>query len=118
MPHLFSYGTLQQEDVQRSTFGRKLSGQTDQLVGFEQSMVKIDDPEVVATSGKTHHPIVRFTGNQSDRVPGTVFEITDEELAQADRYEVAVYKRVGTVLASGLTAWLYVDARFAPPDGQ
>ncbi len=35
MPLLFSYGTLQQEDVQLSTFGRLLQGQRDELLGFE-----------------------------------------------------------------------------------
>ncbi len=113
MPHLFSYGTLQQEEVQISTFGRRLVGHADELLGFSQSLVKIDDPEAVATSGKTHHPIVKFTGASGDRVAGTVFEITDLELANADKYEVAAYQRVAADLASGLRAWVYVDARFA-----
>ena len=44
-----------------------------------------------------------------------VFEITDAELADADRYEErAVYKRIRTTLASGTEAWVYVDARSAP----
>ena len=115
MPHLFSYGTLQQTDVQRSTFGRLLSGRADTLPGYAQDMVAIDDPAVVATSGKTHHPIVKHSGVAADRVAGTVFEISDAELAQADRYEVAAYRRVAVTLASGLSAWVYVDARFAPP---
>ena len=91
---LFSYGTLQQEDVQRATFGRRLTGVSDALVGYRQSMVAIDDPEVVRTSGKTHHPIVAFTGHSDDHVAGMVFEITDAELAHADAYEVAAYIRV------------------------
>jgi len=114
MPLLFSYGTLQQEDVQLCTFARKLVGEADALVGFEQSMVEIDDPEVVRTSGKTHHPIVRHTGLPADLVPGTVFEITEEELGRADDYEVEAYKRVLAGLASGKSAWVYVDAQFAP----
>src|SRR5271169_3072501 len=77
MPKLFSYGTLQQEDVQLATFGRRLAGVSDALVGYRQSMVTIDDPEVVRTSDKTHHPIVAHTGRDADRVPGTVFEISD-----------------------------------------
>ena len=115
MPHLFSYGTLQQDDVQRATFGRLLSGRADVLPGYEQAMVAIDDPEVVATSGKTHHPIVKHSGVATDRVAGTVFEISDAELAQADAYEVDAYRRVAVALASGVRAWVYVDARFAPP---
>ncbi|HVI50811.1 MAG TPA: gamma-glutamylcyclotransferase family protein [Candidatus Sulfotelmatobacter sp.] len=108
---LFSYGTLQLESVQLSTFGRLLDGQADQLSGYRQEMVKITDPEVVATSGKTHHPIVIHSGDPRDAIPGMVFFITSAELARADSYEVADYKRVSTVLASGLTAWVYVDAR-------
>jgi hypothetical protein len=100
--------------VQLSTFGRLLEGQTDELLGFEQSLVRIEEPQVVAASGKTHHPIVKFNGRSDSRVSGTAFEITDAELASADRYEVAAYKRVAAMLASGKQAWVYVDARFAP----
>jgi hypothetical protein len=117
MPLLFSYGTLQQGNVQRATFGRLLSGHADALVGFARSLVKIEDAAVVAASGLAHHPIVRHTGAPSDRVEGTVFEITDDELASADRYEVAAYVRIATTLASGRQAWVYVDARFAPGAG-
>jgi Gamma-glutamyl cyclotransferase, AIG2-like len=114
MPKLFSYGTLQQEDVQLATFGRRLTGMRDALVGFSQSMVAIDDPEVVRKSGRTHHPIVAFTGASEDRVPGMAFEISDAELVHADAYEVAAYVRVKAPLASGLDAWVYVDARGKP----
>jgi gamma-glutamylcyclotransferase (GGCT)/AIG2-like uncharacterized protein YtfP len=114
MPLLFSYGTLQQENVQLSTFGRLLDGQHDNLVGYAQDLVRIEDPHVVATSGKTHHPIVKFTGNPTDLVSGTVFKVTESELANADAYEVAAYKRVAADLGSGRVAWVYVDARFAP----
>jgi len=106
---LFSYGTLQQHEVQQASFGRLLKGAPDALVGWKQEMVEITDPDVLAKSGKRFHPIV-MQGTASDRVPGTVFEITAEELAAADRYEVADYKRVSAKLASGLTAWVYVKA--------
>lgn len=72
MPLLFSYGTLQQPNVQLATFGRELPGTSDSLDGYEQSLVAIDDPEVVRTSGKTHHPIVKYTGTAAARVSGTV----------------------------------------------
>lgn len=115
MPLLFSYGTLQQENVQLATFGRQLEGSPDSLVGYEQALVAIDDPEVVRTSGKSHHPIVKFTGAPTALVAGTVFEISHSELEQADRYEVSAYTRVLAKLHSGRNAWVYVDARFAPP---
>jgi gamma-glutamylcyclotransferase (GGCT)/AIG2-like uncharacterized protein YtfP len=106
---LFSYGTLQQEEVQLASFGRRLAGQADALPGWRQAMVEITDPDVIAKSGKSHHPVV-LPGRHDDGVTGTVFEITGEELAAADRYEVSEYKRVAVTLASGLTAWVYVKA--------
>ena len=107
---LFSYGTLQQTDVQRATFGRLLEGRGDVLPGYAHSMVEIRDPAVVATSGKTHHPIVRHTGNPGDVIEGQVFRITQDELAMADAYEVDDYKRVSVRLGSGLEAFVYVAA--------
>ncbi len=115
MPLIFSYGTLQQENVQLSTFGRLLHGQMDELPGFEPSLVRIEDPQLAAPTGKTHHANVTFNGRNDSRVSGTVFEITDAELAAADQYEqLAAYKRVTAMLASGKQAWVYVDARSAP----
>lgn len=108
---LFSYGTLQLEAVQLSTFNRKLDGRADHLPGYRQEMVEITDPQVVATSGKSHHPIVIRTGNPQDKIAGMVFFVTPDELIRADSYEVADYRRESVILASGLTAWVYVDAR-------
>jgi hypothetical protein len=112
---LFSYGTLQLESVQLATFGRVLVGKADGLPGFEQSLVKIEDASVVATSGRTHHPIVRFTGRASDIVYGTAFEVTEEEVQKADTYEVSDYKRISVTLLSGARACVYVDARNEMP---
>ena len=115
MPLLFSYGTLQRDDVQQSTFGRLLDGHRDELPGFEPALVSIDDPQLAAAVGRTHHANVTFTGRQDSRVAGMVFEVTNAELAAADDYEqVAAYVRIGVTLASGREAWVYVDARSAP----
>jgi hypothetical protein len=112
MPLLFSYGTLQQTEVQLSTFGRRLEGQKDELPGFVQSLVAIEDPQLIATSGRTHNANVTFDGRHDSRVSGTVFEVTDAELAAADEYErVAAYIRITAMLASGQEAWVYVDLR-------
>lgn len=107
MPRLFSYGTLQQEGVQLANFGRKLSGSKDVLQGYVVGEIEITDERVLRESGQAMHPILRFTGNQSDEVEGTVFEITDAELAQADDYEVDDYIRVSAKLKSGTDAWIY-----------
>ena len=110
MPLLFSYGTLQREDVQRATFGRPLRGRPDELLGFALSTKRVDDPAFVAASGKADHAIVRRTGRPDDRVRGTVLEVTDDELARADAYEPAGYVRVLAPLASGGEAWVYAAA--------
>ena len=107
MPLLFSYGMLQQDAVQLSTFGRLLQGEPDELVGFERSLIRIEDPRFVATSGKADHAIVRFTGRDDGRVAGMVFEVSDAELAKADQYEPAGYRRISATLASGRQAWVY-----------
>jgi hypothetical protein len=106
---LFSYGTLQDPTVQISNFGRELAGQADALCGYTQTLVAITDPQVVALSGKTHHPIVRSSENPNDEIRGMLFEITAEELAAADAYEVADYQRVAVILKSGAQAWVYVS---------
>ena len=113
---LFSYGTLQLESVQISTFGRELAGTKDALPEFEQGLLAIDDPAVAAALGKTHYSIARYTGRASDAVPGMVFAITPDELRQADDYEIPEYKRVAVVLRSGAKAWAYVDAQNGPPE--
>jgi gamma-glutamylcyclotransferase (GGCT)/AIG2-like uncharacterized protein YtfP len=114
MPLIFSYGTLQQHEVQLATFGRLLQGRQDELVGFAPSLVEIEDSALATALGRTHHDNVTFNGRNDSRVGGMVFEISDAELADADRYEEqASYKRIHTTLASGTQAWVYVDARSA-----
>ena len=54
--------------------------------------------------------VVRATGRDADRVPGTVFELTAAELARADDYETDDYARVRVRLASGTRAWVYAEA--------
>lgn len=107
---LFSYGTLQQDDVQLATFGRRLEGRADALPGYATSLFEITDTGVIATSGKTHHLMARPTGDPADEVAGVAFRITPAELAAADTYEVSAYKRIAVRLKSGLEAFVYVAA--------
>lgn len=107
---LFSYGTLQDPAVQQANFGRLLEGAPDGLIGFVIGEVEITDAEVIAESGLTHHPILRPSGDPADAVDGTVFRITEAELAAADVYEAEDYKRVLVPLTSGVEAWVYIAA--------
>lgn len=107
---LFSYGTLQYENVQFANFGRILQGSPDQLPAFKLSMLEITDPAVIAISGEGFHPVITYTGNLEEQVNGIVFEISPIELERADIYEVSEYKRINVELASGISAWVYVNA--------
>lgn len=110
MENLFSYGTLQLEAVQLTTFERILEGFTDCLIGYKLSFVKIEDEAVIALSGITAHPIIKFTNNPNDKISGTVYTITQQELYQADRYEVDDYKRINVELQSGKKAWVFISS--------
>jgi hypothetical protein len=73
MPLLFSYGTLQQEAVQITTFGRRLRGHPDVLVNFELSTLKIEDK--VRRSEWQERARDRDVHREDDhRVSGIVFE--------------------------------------------
>jgi gamma-glutamylcyclotransferase (GGCT)/AIG2-like uncharacterized protein YtfP len=111
LENLFSYGTLQMEAVQLATFDRKLVGEPDELLGYRQTRLQIQDRSVAATSGAQYHLNAQFTGHDSDFVLGTMFKVTKKELEQADLYEDAAnYKRVSVQLKSGRRAWVYVAA--------
>jgi gamma-glutamylcyclotransferase (GGCT)/AIG2-like uncharacterized protein YtfP len=111
MEQLFSYGTLQIEEVQFSTFGRRLAGESDSLSGYRQARVEIRDADAIAANGAEYYLNAEFTGNDSDSVSGTRFEVTRNELEQADAYEAtADYKRVRVQLKSGVQSWVYVNA--------
>ena len=107
---MFSYGTLQQPEVQRATFGREVPGQPDAIVGYDLDYVTITDPHVIATSGSDRHPILRPTARVDAHVDGSVFEISEAKLAAADEYEVDDYRRIAVPLRSGASAWVYVFA--------
>jgi len=94
---LFSYGSLQNREIQLRTFGRELNGREDSLPGY---VVVKHEPSPANLSRSS---------NPGDEVRGMVFEITEAELAEADEYEAADgYRRVLVTLQSGLRAWVYM----------
>jgi gamma-glutamylcyclotransferase (GGCT)/AIG2-like uncharacterized protein YtfP len=106
MCKLFSYGTLQDEAVQLQTFGRKLLGAKDSLVGYKIELIEIVDPEIIKLSGKKYHPnLVLFADG---KVSGMVFEVTEEEIKQCDDYEKQ-YERSLVKLESGAEAFIYME---------
>lgn len=104
---LFSYGTLRDEAVQLKTFGRRLFGETDSLVGYRLTTVEIVDERFAAKHGSKQLN-AQLTGDASDVIEGSVLKLTGAELEAADTYEPADYKRERVQLKSGVRAWLYV----------
>jgi AIG2-like family. len=90
-------------------FGRRLQGQSDTLVGYRLTTLRIEDQEFVTKSGSADHRNLQFTGSASDYVEGTAFEVTRRELEQADAYEPDGYERVSVRLKSGQDAWVYMN---------
>jgi len=106
---LFSYGTLQDKKVQIANFGREMKGREDVLPGYARRAIVITDPTVVALTGESNHTNLVPSSHPEDAVSGTVFEITAQELAAADRYEEgAKYHRIIVTLRSGARAWVYL----------
>ena len=113
-PRIFSYGTLRQPEVQRALYGREVPTAPDALPGWRVDWLRITDPEVVRISGSDRHPILRRAG-ALDSVEGARLELTDEELAATDDYEVDDYRRVEVLLASGVAAWAYLAPETLTP---
>ena len=109
---LFSYGTLQLEKVQIENYGRILIGKPDRLTGYKIEKLQITDSTVLAKSELEYHPIAVKSENENDFIEGMLFEITDTELTETDKYEVSQYHRVMETFESGKKAWIYVAKKF------
>ncbi|CAN1521943.1 Gamma-glutamyl cyclotransferase-like [Flavobacteriaceae bacterium] len=105
MQKLFAYGSLQHEDVQEDLFGRLLKGTPETLIGYELNEIQIEEE-----FGIVHYPIIMETNKAEDTISGIVYEVSLNELHQADLYEGKHYKRVEVQLQSNQKAWAYSAA--------
>lgn len=105
---LFSYGTLREEPVQRAVFGHAVEGVSDAILGYRLCAITLADARTIALSGTADHTILEPTGRSDDQVEGIVLELNAADLARADAYEDAAYKRVRAAMRSGAEAWVYV----------
>ena len=110
MPYLFSYGTLQKEEVQRKLFGRNLDGLPTSLKGYKATPIEIRDEEFLS-KGEESNQLIALPSLENDRIEGTLFEVTDEELALADSYEPVDYKRIKVLFESGKEGWIYTSVQ-------
>lgn len=100
---LFSYGNLQQKDLQVAIFGRELPGRKDVLPGYARAITDV---------GNVLYYDIEPSSDPENVVSGTLFEITEKELAAADIYEGGrEYRRISVRLQSGVQAWAYYRPR-------
>ncbi|HEY1708651.1 MAG TPA: gamma-glutamylcyclotransferase family protein [Rhizomicrobium sp.] len=108
--NLFSYGTLQETKVQQAVFDGPITGEPDAIVGYRLETFTITGSAAIAISGHANHTMLEPTGDDADEIEGTRSTLSDAQLAMADAYEDAAYKRVEVALRSGVRAWAYVRA--------
>ena len=96
--YIFTYGTLQENEVQLGVFSRPLVGFQDELQHYRLSDLKVAN----------RYPTLEHTGSATDKITGKVYTLTPEELIKADTYEGEAYKRNEIILASGKKAWVYI----------
>jgi Gamma-glutamyl cyclotransferase, AIG2-like len=108
--YLYSYGTLQKDRVQLELFRRLLVGAKDILKGYKTCPIEIEDESFLSKGKKKNQLTAIFSDDAKDTIEGTVFEVSEEELLLADKYEPEGYERVEVTLESGKRAWVYLAA--------
>ena len=74
---LFSYGSLQEKEVQLSIIERQLKGVSDTLQGYKKLIGK--------------YPIIKKSSTLNDSVKGTLYQVSNLELYKIDIYESLAY---------------------------
>lgn len=105
--NLFSYGTLQKNDVQLKLFGRLLHGTKDILEGYKICLIEIKDETFLAKGEDKFQKTLVPSKDEAEIIEGTILEISETELVLADKYEPENYQRVKITLKSGKDAWIY-----------
>ncbi|KPM32325.1 Hypothetical protein I595_1977 [Croceitalea dokdonensis DOKDO 023] len=54
------------------------------------------------------YPTIEFTGKETDKVKGILYEVSNLDLHHIDLYESLAYARKQVVLVSGANAWVYI----------
>ena len=99
MEKLFTYGTLTIPATQYQLLGRKLGeGTPDILRGYRLAKLQ-----------GIHHVYSILQPQAGSTVDGLLYEVTQEELEQLDKYEGDAYQRVSVTLVSKTRAWVYSE---------
>lgn len=108
MEYLFSYGTLQKEEIQLKLFGRLLASEPDTLEGYKVSTIEIEDRAFLNQGEERFQKTVIPTGICADFVKGMVLELSEAELDLVEKYEPKSYLRMKVKLDSGKSAWVFL----------
>lgn len=100
---VFSYGTLQDPEVQKELYNRVLEGQPDRISGYVLESINLPDSSFNYIS----YSIAKLTGNPQDSIEGFVFYLSEHELKITDTYESEAYERFKIKLDSGIEAIMY-----------
>ncbi len=99
MEKLFAYGTLTLPATQVQLLGRRLGeGAPDTLRGYRLAKLQ-----------GIHHVYSILQPQAGSTVVGRLFEVTQEELEQLDKYEGDAYQRISATLVSKNRAWVYSE---------
>ena len=110
MEYLFSYGTLQEDDVQVELFGRRLNGGRDVLKGYKTSPIELTEEGFASYTEQATYLIASVSDDENDAIEGTALEVSGEDLSVVDGYEPEEYKRAKVTLELGKRAWIYLKA--------
>lgn len=93
---LFVYGTLLIPAIQRSVFGRTISGSPAILEGYTKGVRQFSDGTYPDLSP-----------DESSHVDGMILDITENELFRCDKYEGDEYARITVKLQNGEEVYVY-----------
>jgi gamma-glutamylcyclotransferase (GGCT)/AIG2-like uncharacterized protein YtfP len=97
MNNIFTYGTLMDASVRTRVLGKEITGKNDSLSNF-----RLKKHSVLYS-----YPVVEK--NEGNNVKGMVFEVTDDDLINLDRYESDYYRREIVTLDSGVKSMVYIE---------
>ena len=97
MESVFSYGTLQDQQVQQEVLGRLVEGAPDSLAEYATELIEIEGKQFLCS-----------IPSADKNLSGKCLEVSKAELQKIDAYEGKDYVRVKKILQSGTSAWVYV----------
>jgi gamma-glutamylcyclotransferase (GGCT)/AIG2-like uncharacterized protein YtfP len=94
---VFTYGSLLNNNNRLLVLGREVDGTKDILIGYEK----------IPHSKFYVYPTIKE--NKNSLVEGMVFDVSEEDMKNLDRYETHLYRRLEVILQSGVKALAYIE---------